>query len=167
MKIANNIVLIGMMGCGKSTIGRLLAGELGYDFLDMDTLIEEKESKLIAEIFAQKGEEYFRQVESEVLSEALEKDNCVIACGGGVVENYRNIDVLTQAKNVFFLDAKPQILYDRIAGDKSRPKLTTPDEFQKLYMSRKIKYSNCTKKIVQADRNPIEVVQEIINMRNL
>ncbi|MBQ3101969.1 shikimate kinase [bacterium] len=161
----NNIFLIGMMGSGKSTIGRLLADELGYEFVDMDSIIEEQEGRLIAEIFAHEGEEHFRRIESHVLAELFEKENCVIACGGGVVQQARNHMFLRGSRNVFYLDAKPQILYDRISGDESRPKLSTFEEFEKLYLERRKNYLRCSRRIIRADRNPIEVVHDI--MRHL
>ncbi len=158
----NNIVLIGMMGSGKSTIGKLLASGLGFEFIDTDSIIEEREGKIIPEIFARSGEEYFRQVETSVLKEVLEKEKCVISCGGGVVETLKNIDFLQSAEKVFYLDADSRVLYDRIPIDGSRPKVSTYKNFEKLYEARRPKYLGCSKYTIHADRNPIEVVQEIM-----
>ncbi len=161
----NNIFLIGMMGSGKSTIGKLLADELHYEFIDIDSFIEGREGKLIAEIFAREGEGHFRQIETRVLTELFDKENCVIACGGGIAERTINHMFLRSSRNVFCLDAKPQILYDRISGDESRPKLSTFEEFEKLYFERRKNYLRCSRRIIRADRNPIEVVHDI--MRHL
>ena len=158
----DNIVLIGMMGSGKSTIGKLLADEMNFEFVDSDSLIEEREGKLIAEIFAHHGEEHFRRIESQVLMELIRRERCVIACGGGVVEHPRNRWLLKGAENVFYLDARPHILYERISGDESRPKLSTYEEFEKLYMERRGKYVFSSKCAIRADRNPIEVVHDIM-----
>jgi shikimate kinase len=160
----DNIVLIGMMGSGKSTIGKLLAEELGYEFIDTDSLIEEQEGRLIAEIFAHDGEEHFRRIESHVLMEAMHKEKCVISCGGGIVEHPRNHRYLKESERVFYLDARPHILYDRISGDESRPKLSTYEEFEKLYLERRRKYVYfSSKRIIRADRNPIDVVHDIMS----
>lgn len=160
----NNIILIGMMGSGKSTIGKLLAEELGYGFIDMDSLIEEREGRLIVEIFAHEGEEHFRRIESHILTEAIQSEKSVISCGGGIVENPRNYRYLRESGRVFYLDARPHILYDRISGDESRPKLSTYEEFEKLYFERRRKYVYCSsKRLIRADRNPIEVVHDIMS----
>lgn len=160
----DNIILIGMMGSGKSTIGKLLADEMNFEFVDSDSLIEEREGKLIAEIFAHEGEEHFRQIESHILMEAMHKEKCVISCGGGIVEHPRNRWLLKGAENVFYLDARPHILYDRISGDESRPKLSTYEEFEKLYLERRRKYIYfSSRRIIRADRNPIDVVHDIVS----
>lgn len=158
----NNIVLIGMMGSGKSTIGKLLADELGFEFIDTDNLIEEREGRIVAEIFARDGEKYFRQIETEILRETFNKENCVISCGGGAPTMPANLPIFQNVKNVFFLDANPRILYDRISGDPSRPKLSTYEEFEKLYIERKKSYFMCAKRAIHAGRNPIEVVHNIV-----
>ena len=162
----DSIILIGMMGSGKTTIGKLLAEELSYKFLDTDSIIEEREGRLIAEIFAHEGEEYFRRLESRILLETMLKQKCVVSCGGGIVEHSRNYEFFRKSDFVFYLDANPYILYDRISGDESRPKLSTYQEFEKLYNERRRKYMYCSsKRLIRADRNPIEVVHDI--MRHL
>ncbi len=158
----NNVVLIGMMGSGKSTIGKILADELSFKFIDTDNLIEEREGRIIAEIFAHDGEEHFRQIETEILKETFNEENCVIACGGGAVVEPRNYPIFREVKNVFYLDSPPRILYERISGDVSRPKLSTYEEFEKLSFDRKPMYFKCSKCAIRANRNPIEVVQDIM-----
>ena len=151
-----------MMGSGKSTIGKLLAEELKYEFIDTDTLIEEREGRIIAEIFGHDGEEYFRNLETQILQEVFKKENCVIACGGGVVERAKNLSLLRAASKVFFLEASSRVLYDRIYGDGSRPKLTTYEEFEKLYARRRVNYVRYSKRLIHASRNPIGVVRDIM-----
>ncbi|NQT04591.1 MAG: shikimate kinase, partial [Dehalococcoidia bacterium] len=90
----SNIALVGFMGTGKTDVGRLLAGKLGKDFIELDELIEQKAGKTIPEIFQQDGEIAFRELEIEATGEAAEKKNAVIACGGGVVLNQINVDRL-------------------------------------------------------------------------
>lgn len=97
-----NIVLTGIMGCGKTTIGRLLAEKLCIEFIDLDRYIEEKWG-CINELF-QKGEEYFRDIESLAVSEVSEKNGVVIATGGGVVKRMKNVAALKKNGIIFFID---------------------------------------------------------------
>ena len=103
MKSKKNVVLVGMMGAGKSSIGKLLSKKIGFDFVDIDKLIEEKEDKTIVEIFKINGEKYFRDLEEKISIEKLKNTNQVIALGGGAYLN-RNIRIQTLA--IFFLSGK-------------------------------------------------------------
>ena len=101
MKSKKNIVLVGMMGAGKSSIGKLLSKKIGFDFVDIDKLIEEKEDKTIVEIFRINGEKYFRDLEEKISIEKIKNTNQVIALGGGAYLN-RNIRKQTLAKSTSF-----------------------------------------------------------------
>ena len=101
MKSKKNIVLVGMMGAGKSSIGKLLSKKIGLDFVDIDKLIEKKEDKTIVEIFRISGEKYFRDLEEKISIEKLKNINQVIALGGGAYLN-RNIRKQTLAKSISF-----------------------------------------------------------------
>ena len=107
-----SITLIGMPGCGKTTIGKLLSKKLNYQFIDIDSYIEEKQGKTIDEIF-KNGEEYFRNIETEACRELGEIKNSIISSGGGVVKRYINIEYLKRESIVIFID-RPliQILND-------------------------------------------------------
>ena len=98
-----NIVLIGMMGCGKSTIGALLARRLGRKLVDTDALVEAQEGRTIPEIFASDGEEYFRQAEERVAKTLASRSALVIACGGGLPLREESIRPLKESGTVFFL----------------------------------------------------------------
>lgn len=127
--VKSGIVLIGMPGCGKSTLGKVLAKELNYNYYDMDSYIEEKTNKSISELF-KNGEKYFRDIESEVCIELSKKKNCLISSGGGVVKRKENIDVLKQNFILIFID-RP---LEEIASDikvSTRPLLK--DGKEKLY----------------------------------
>ena len=124
------LVLTGFMGAGKSTIGRLLAARLGWDFLDLDTHLELRAGATIPEIFATHGEARFRRLESTALASALTRRNTVIALGGGTPESLTNRLLLEQTPATFtvFLDAPVPTLVDRcILQDVVRPVLSDPD----------------------------------------
>lgn len=120
------IILIGMPGCGKTTVGRMLAAQCECVFLDLDEEIEQNAGKKITTIFAEEGEIAFRRLETDVLKKVLDKDNIVIATGGGIVTQKENRDLLT-GKNVIFLDRPvEQILTD--VEIKDRPLLADGKE---------------------------------------
>lgn len=106
-KQMQNILLVGMPGCGKSTLGKLLAAETGREFVDLDTEIVKRAGRPIPEIFANEGEEYFRSLETEVVADICKKSGLVIATGGGVVTRARNLPLLSQNGRVVFLDIPP------------------------------------------------------------
>lgn len=107
-----NIVLIGMMGCGKSTIGALLSEKLGRKLVDTDALIVEREGRSISEMFAAEGEGYFRDLELSVSRELGEKEGLIIACGGGLPMRTDCITALKQSGVVFWLRRDPGETYD-------------------------------------------------------
>ncbi|TAE86040.1 MAG: shikimate kinase [Verrucomicrobia bacterium] len=127
--LPRNIVLIGLMGCGKSTIGRKLQTLLGYPLVDTDQLIEEKLGCSIAEVFAQRGEPYFREVESAVLHElsAPGTPRRIIATGGGIVCRRRNRQLLASLGFVVWLQAPVDVILQRTARNRDRPLLETDD----------------------------------------
>ena len=140
------IVLCGFMGCGKSSIGRNLSKVLGIEFIDMDRYIETKEELTVSEIFAQKGEAEFRLLETEAIKELMEKDNVVIASGGGTVMNPLNIEEFHKGNaKIYFLDVPLAALQERLKNDKRRPLLQKPNRrevVEALYKERYPKYLN-------------------------
>ncbi len=117
------IYLIGMMGSGKSTLGKELANRLGYKFIDMDHYIEEKCCKFIDEIFRDYGEEWFRAFETNTLKEFLEMDDVVIATGGGVIKNKKHKKLMDG--KCIYLSVPVEVLEERLAFDDTRPLLKT------------------------------------------
>ena len=107
-----NIILIGMMGCGKTTVGRLLSQRLNRPLIDTDALIEERQGRAIPDIFAQEGEAHFRALELELCQELSGQDGLVIACGGGLPLRDEAIAALKQNGLVFWLDRDPGETYD-------------------------------------------------------
>lgn len=161
-----NVFLIGMMGVGKTTVGSLLATELGYRFLDTDILIEQVAGKTINQIFAESGEENFRQLESQVLSEVSAYKKLTIATGGGVVKQHLNWSYLHHGL-IVWLDAPVQVLIERLKNDTTRPLLQQPNpaqELQRLLDERRSLYAEADLHIrVKADDTPQEIVSQIIS----
>jgi dihydroorotase len=127
-----NIVLMGFMGTGKSTVGKKLAARLGMTFLDMDTLIEERAGKPIPKIFEEDGEPHFRALERTLTRELSQRNGLVIACGGGVVLNPDNIRDYSQTGLVVCLTATPETILKRTSRAKNRPLLEEPDRLKRI-----------------------------------
>ncbi|ERN39920.1 shikimate kinase [Rubidibacter lacunae KORDI 51-2] len=121
-----SVFLVGMMGAGKTTVGRALAALLDYRFFDTDDLIERVAGKSIPEIFASDGESVFRDLETQVLEQVCAYTRSVIATGGGCVMRTRNWSYLQQGL-VLWLDVPADVLRLRLRGDRGRPLLQTPD----------------------------------------
>lgn len=126
-----NLYLIGMMGVGKTTVGRLLAKELSYGFVDTDNVIAQATGKSINELFAQVGEAGFRQVESDVLSQVCAFTKLTISTGGGIVLRRENWGYLHHGL-IVWLDASVELIYSRLAEDTTRPLLQDADLKGKL-----------------------------------
>jgi shikimate kinase / 3-dehydroquinate synthase len=131
---SRNIVLTGFMGTGKTTVGRLLAEKLGYEFVDTDQVIEERHGK-IAEVFRTRGEDAFRQIERELAAELAARDRLVISTGGRLMLDPQNVASLSRNGRVFCLVATPDEIFDRVTHDTSateRPLLAVPDPRQRI-----------------------------------
>ncbi len=126
-----NLYLIGMMGAGKTTVGKLLAAELGYRFFDTDVVIEQLAGQSISEIFAESGEPEFRQLESQVLAELSAYTRMTIATGGGIVLKRENWSYLRHGI-IVWLDVPVEQLQTRLEADTTRPLLQDTDLATKL-----------------------------------
>jgi shikimate kinase len=123
-----SIALIGFMGTGKTAVGKVLAAKMGKEFIELDSLIEQRARKSIPEIFQQDGEIGFRELEIEAVKDVADTKNAVIACGGGMVLNKINIDRLRKECIIVYLAASPGIILKRTSEDKNeRPLLAVPD----------------------------------------
>lgn len=118
-----NIILIGFMGSGKTTAGKLLAEKLSMHFIDTDDLIEQIAQKKISDIFKENGEAHFRDMESKIIDTLSGYDKFVIATGGGIVLRPENVTKLKAIGQLVLLSAKPDVIYDRVKGNKDRPLL--------------------------------------------
>lgn len=160
-----NVFLIGMMGTGKTTVGRLLATALGHRFFDTDALIEQVAGKTISEIFAESGEAGFRQLEAQVLSELSAYTNLTIATGGGIVLRRLNWSHLQQGL-VVWLDAPVEVLLSRLRDDTTRPLLQGENPAQALEAlleQRRSLYAEADLHIrIAAEDTPEEIVARIL-----
>ena len=127
-----NIVLVGFMGTGKSVVGRVIAQKLEFHFIDTDDVIEQTSKAKISDIFAEHGEDYFRDLESQAVKSVALMKNQVIATGGGVVLRSSNIDLLRTGGPIFCLNATPKAIWDRVRSSQSRPLLRGPDPLKKI-----------------------------------
>lgn len=161
-----NIVLIGMMGAGKSTIGYLLDEKLSdFTYVDLDKEIEKLAQKHIPEIFATEGEQHFRELEHALIKKFAGYNNQVIATGGGVVENLENLRLLQQKSVIFYLGATIDNLYDRVRKTTHRPLLKHPnpkERLKELLKKREPYYKKADFEIKTDNKELIEIVEEII-----
>lgn len=162
------IFLIGPMGAGKSTIGRLLAAELNFQFKDSDRVIEEKTGADIPWIFDMEGEEGFRERETQALTELAGEKQMVVATGGGIILRQQNREIMKQSGIVCYLTASIDQLVERTARDKKRPLLQVEDPRQKiidLLAYREPFYLDAADHVVNTDRrSPKAVAQDIVQL---
>ncbi|MDE3105592.1 MAG: shikimate kinase [Acidobacteriota bacterium] len=160
------ITLTGFMGAGKTTIGRLLAERLGWNFLDLDAYLEQRTGNTIADIFAQHGEQRFRRLESAALVSALGLQHTVLALGGGTPEGLTNRLLLEQTPGTLtvFLDAPFSTLYDRcVLQDIARPVLANVEDAQQRFQQRRPHYLRLAGLTLNtADRTPEQTVQQLL-----
>jgi len=128
----NNIYLVGMMGAGKSVVGKALASQLGCRFIETDTFIVEASGQTIPDLFESKGEEAFRKMESGVLAEIARWDHAVVSSGGGIIMKPENFSLMKSTGKIIYLKTKPETLWKRIASDRTRPLLNVKDPFQRM-----------------------------------
>jgi shikimate kinase len=162
-----NIILIGMRGSGKSTIGRLLASVLKMDFVDLDQEIAHHAGQTITEIVASGGWPAFRKLESEAARGVTKRDSMVLATGGGIVEREANVRALAASGSLVWLCADADTLYARIAAEAGRPPLTDSDpatEIRTVLANREPLYAAAADlRIETGGRAAPEIVKEIID----
>ena len=161
------IFLVGMMGCGKSTVGRRLAAALGRAFIDADKELEARCGVPITTIFELEGEPGFRRREASLIAELTERSGLVLATGGGAVMLAENRELLHARGHVIYLKASVQDLWVRLRNDKSRPLLRTPDprrRIAELVEARDPLYQACAHMTILTGRQPVErVVAQIVD----
>jgi shikimate kinase len=161
-----NIILTGFMGCGKTTVGRMVAKALDYDFTDTDQLIEERFSMTVQKIFATRGEKAFRDMESEIARELGGAEGMIVSTGGGMMLNGHNVAALSGNGRVFCLVATPEEIFKRISSDRenNRPLLQTSNPLERisqLIKEREQSYRQFTQ-ISTSGKNPQEITQDLL-----
>lgn len=162
-----NIVLMGFMGTGKTSVGKKLAATLNLRFVDMDQIIEERAGKPITRIFAEEGEPHFRSLERALVVELAAQGGQVIACGGGVVLNPDNIRDYSHTGLVVCLTATPELIFQRTARATHRPLLEQQDRFQRivdLLEKRRVLYASIPHQVDTAARTADQVAEAILNL---
>ena len=160
------VVLVGMMGAGKTEVGRELADRLGYEFLDTDKLLEKRANKRIRWIVEEEGEPRLRELERETIESLRGEKGKVIATGGGAYQSHENRAVLNAIGLTVYLKASPRELYARIKNDSSRPLLNVADpkaEVTRLLAERKANYEAATVVVDTEDLSVEEVVDHLID----
>ena len=165
--MGKNLTLTGMMGVGKSTIGKILAKKLNYKFIDVDKLIENQEGFSINFIFKNKSENYFRKIENDITLIELKKDNSVIALGGGA---FLNSSIRKSAKKLsasFWLDVPIDELIKRLRKNRKRPLLSkknTSEEIKKIYFDRKKIYNEADYRIKCESLKSEQIARKILSL---
>ena len=164
--IKKNIVLIGMMAAGKTTIGFKLAKKLKYQFIDIDNEIEKSEKEKISNIFLNKGEEFFRKIEEKKTLLFLEKSRCVISLGGGAFLNDKIIKKVKKNSNSFWLNWKIKTILERISKNKRRPLalVLNNKELVNLYRKRVKFYKLSDFKVNCENKNKNEIIIQIMKI---
>lgn len=160
-----NLYIVGFMGVGKSAIGRKVARELRYKFIDSDHAIEKEAGAKIAEIFANEGEPTFRKMEREFIESGHPEGACVVSCGGGLVVQEGMSDLLKEKGVVICLFASPECIIERTARNANRPLLNVenPEErVRELLAEREPIYMNAGACITTEGRSMLEVVRHVV-----
>ena len=176
------IYLAGFMGAGKTTIGPILANTIGWDFYDLDCVIEKKTGKKVKAIFEESGEIFFRKLETETLETLSQCQNVILALGGGTIANKQNLEIMKKTGKIIYLKASPEQIYERLKHKRDRPVLMKKDEenitkieflerINKLFNERK-KYYELADITVTTDNIPIgrtvdELAHLILKHKNL
>ena len=161
-----NVVLIGFMGVGKTSLGKLLAAKLGRPFVDLDEKIETDAGMSIPEIFARYGERFFREMEKKAVREICTRRNIVIATGGGTVKDAENLRLLKNSGVIVCLTTEPEEIFRRTARKGERPVLDASAEdrlatIRKLLAERQEFYSQADYQVDTTDWSPLQIVNEI------
>lgn len=162
----DNIVLIGFMGCGKTTVGIRLSYAMRRTFLDTDRLIEKEQGREISRIFAREGEESFRRLETEMLKRLADtQQGVIIATGGGTPVKKENRGLLKRLGRVVYLEVKPETVYERVKGDTKRPLLQCErllERIRELMEAREEAYREAADVVISVDGKDFEtIIKEI------
>ncbi len=168
LKRTPGLYLVGFMGCGKSTIGEMLAEQLGWPFFDIDAEIEAAEGASIAQIFDERGEAAFRDLETKMIHKRVKQVQIgipgVIVLGGGAFVQPRNFELLENNGVTLWLDCPLDIVRRRLDGDDSRPLARNPEMLARLYEDRRPLYSRADFRIEITDEEVAAIVTRILDL---
>jgi shikimate kinase len=170
VRTIRNIALVGFMGTGKSSVGRLIAGQLHFSFLDTDEMIESRAGKSVSNIFAEDGEAVFRKFEREVVAELSSQTKTVISTGGGLAANPANLASLKEHALVVCLWASPEKIWERVRHQSHRPLLQDPDpqaKIRRLLAEREPFYKQADVLLNTEVRSLREVAQTVLHQFQL
>ena len=172
MQNPRNIILVGFMASGKSAVGSVIADRLGWTLVDTDDRIVSSLGKSVSEIFAESGEEYFREKEEEVIRKLCEESGLVISAGGGAFMSQRNRDLMLSTGRVVFLNARPDTLFQRILNDErkgapKRPLLSgdlSLDRLTQLLCTRIEYYKMASHHVDTDDMSPEQIADSLLTL---
>lgn len=156
------VFIIGFMGAGKSTVSRCLAALCGVHAVDVDERLETRERRVIADIFSEDGEDHFRRLETEYLTEIAQGDPCLVSCGGGVVKRPENVRIMKRAGFVVYLAVTAEVSAARISDAQSRPLFKTVEVARRTMAEREPLYEAAADVRIEAGNRPVsEIAAEI------
>ena len=161
------IVLIGMMGSGKTTIGKLLGEKLTLRSIDIDVIIEQNEKRTVSEIFQNEGEKYFRNIERETIKKNFTNKDLIISLGGGAFEDQLTPELLLKNSTVIYLKTSPNVILERIKNNTNRPLLKnqmTVEKIQSIILQRQKNYELANITILTDNKNTDKIVEEILGV---
>lgn len=161
------IVLIGMMGSGKTTIGKLLGEKLTLRSIDIDVIIEQNEKRTVSEIFQNEGEKYFRNIERETIKKNFMNKDLIISLGGGAFEDQLTQELLLKNSTVIYLKTSPNVILERIKNNTNRPLLKnqmTVEKIQSIILQRQKNYELANITILTDNKNTDKIVEEILGV---
>ncbi|CDE92942.1 TPA: shikimate kinase [Candidatus Gastranaerophilales bacterium HUM_6] len=161
------IVLIGMMGSGKTTIGKLLGEKLTLRSIDIDVIIEQNEKRTVSEIFQNEGEKYFRNIERETIKKNFTNKDLIISLGGGAFEDQLTQELLLKNSTVIYLKTSPNVILERIKNNTNRPLLKnqmTVEKIQSIILQRQKNYELANITILTDNKNTDKIVEEILGV---
>ena len=169
---SKNISLIGFMGSGKSTAGKVIAESLNYLFVDLDKIIEYICEASVKDIFKKNGESYFRAIENKIINKTYYNKNCVFACGGGAFKTEENIKIIRKNSCVVYLAITEEEAYERLKNSKDRPLLLVGGDLRQnikeiLGQRTDIYSNNCDIKIDIGGKSPEKIKDEVLVFLNL
>ena len=165
-KLKEHIFLIGFMGVGKTTTSRSLSRMLSVDEMDTDAMIVKQEGKAISDIFAEEGEEYFRQTETALLDKLKQMPPCIVSCGGGMVMREENVRKMKEQGKIYLLTAAPETIYEHVKDSTNRPLLNgnmNVPYITQLMEARNPKYHAAADVVIETDGcSPMQVAQKLV-----